>query len=301
MTFLELAETVLRETLKPMSVGEIWNYAEQKGYVSKLKSKGKTPWDTLAAQMYTTKSESFTFVGARPKRFYLPGITSADSLDNIHDSSDFIEKKLSYKERDLHQVLAHFIDYHFGAYSKTINHSRSTKKKYMQWMHPDMVACSFPGLELDDDVFELSNLVNNPPIKLYSFEIKLQLNFGNLRESFFQAVSNSSWANEGYLVTANLQYDIEFMMELSRLSSSFGIGIIELDLIDINGSEIVNEAKTKEDLDWLSINNLSIHNKDFNEFVRRIRKDMISREIRKEWYDSVKEADELERIFEKLI
>jgi hypothetical protein len=32
--------------------------------------------------------------------------------------------------------------------------------------------------------------------------MKKELNFSNLRESYFQAVSNSSWANEGYLVTA---------------------------------------------------------------------------------------------------
>ena len=41
-------------------------------------------------------------------------------------------------------------------------------------------------------------------VRLWSFEVKKELNVSNARKSFFQAVSNSSWANEGYLVATSI-------------------------------------------------------------------------------------------------
>lgn len=46
----------------------------------------------------------------------------------------------------------------------------------------------------------------------------------------FQAVSNSSWANEGYLVVLQ-EIDSEVLSELRRLNQSFGIGVIKLEKI----------------------------------------------------------------------
>ena len=62
------------------------------------------------------------------------------------------------------------------------------------------------------------------------WSLKKRLSFSNLREAFFQAVSNSSWANEGYLVAADISTDEDFQAELHRLSASFGIAIIQLDI-----------------------------------------------------------------------
>src|SRR5262249_42218166 len=63
-------------------------------------------------------------------------------------------------------------------------------------------------------------------IRLFSFELKKQVDRINYREYFFQAVSNSSWAHEGYLVTCAVQQQDDLLSELERLSASFGIGII---------------------------------------------------------------------------
>lgn len=79
--------------------------------------------------------------------------------------------------------------------------------------------------------------------------IKKEITFSNLRESYFQAISNSSWANEGYLVTAKLLNDEEFHSELRRLTSAFGIGIIKLDIEDPDASEILYPAIYKTDID----------------------------------------------------
>ena len=57
MTFLELAERVLKEEKKPLTAIEIWNIGTQKGYDKQLNSEGKTPWATLGAQIYVNSKD----------------------------------------------------------------------------------------------------------------------------------------------------------------------------------------------------------------------------------------------------
>jgi len=123
--------------------------------------------------------------------------------------------------------------------------------------------------------------------------MKKELNFNNLRESYFQAVSNSSWANEGYLVAAEIETDEEFLQEIKRLTNSFGIGIIKLDIKDPDSSEILFPAKEKDMIDIETINKIAQVNPNFREFLRRIKADLTSREIRKEKYDKIFDIEEL--------
>ena len=109
-------------------------------------------------------------------------------------------------------------------------HEKSKKAGYNEWIHPDMVGFYLPLDDWRPDVIELNRLSDNNSLRLFSFELKRSLTKGNYREAFFQAVSNSSWAHEGYLVAAEILQDDEFLSELERLSLSFGIGIIHLDL-----------------------------------------------------------------------
>ena len=102
-----------------------------------------------------------------------------------------------------------------------------------------MVGFYFPVDDWRPAVIEFNRLSDKNALRLYSFEIKKTLTKGNYRESFFQAVSNSSWAHEGYLVAAEVLQDDEFLAELERLASSFGIGIIQLNLSDIDDSRVL--------------------------------------------------------------
>ncbi|MDQ4141110.1 MAG: hypothetical protein M3142_11370, partial [Bacteroidota bacterium] len=201
-------------------------------------------------------------------------------------------KKTEYLEKELHSFLTYYAFYFLRCYTKTINHSKSGKKEFGEWVHPDLVGCYFPIDEWKNDVLELSSAIGNISIRILSFELKRELSFSNLRESFFQTVSNSSWANEGYLVAASISKDEDFISELTRLSSAFGIGVIHLNIEDPNSTEILLPAKFKENLDWETINKLAM-NKDFGEFLRRIKVDITSREIRKEKYDKIFESEEL--------
>ena len=63
--------------------------------------------------------------------------------------------------------------------------------------------------------------------KLWSFEVKMLVNRSNIREVFFQTVSNSSWSNFGYLVASEIE-GTDTLKELRILSSLHGIGIYSI-------------------------------------------------------------------------
>jgi hypothetical protein len=305
-TFLELAQKIIEEEKKPLSPEEIWELAKIKGYDKKVKTQGKTPWMTIGAQIYVNirdrKDSAFIKINSRPRRFYLRSLLKPNEDIKLMEEEQVISlpiKKIEYSERDLHPFLAYYAFYYMKVYTKTIQHSKSDKKKFGEWLHPDMVGCSFPIDEWDPEVFEFSSAIGNISIRLFSFEIKRELNFSNLREAFFQAVSNSSWANEGYLVASEISNDEDFLDELKRLSTSFGIGVIKINIEDPDSTEILFPAKYKEYLDWATINKLTI-NPDFKEFLRRIKTDISSKEIRKEQYDKILTEEELKKLIGKV-
>lgn len=89
------------------------------------------------------------------------------------------------------------------------------------------------------------------------------------------------------------------MFELKRLSTSFGIGIIKIDVEDPDSSEILFPAKFKTELDWDTINKLAGENVDFKEFIKRIKNDLSSKEVRKEKYDQVYNVEKLREMIKK--
>lgn len=303
LTFLQMAQMILGETEQPLTVSEIWEIAVKKGYDKLVSSKGKTPWATMGARIYVDVRDNpltlFSQISARPKRFILK--SQIDKLGDIKQENiaTIQVQKPGLLEKDLHPLMAYYGFYYLKAYLKTISHNKSEKKGFGEWVHPDIVGCYFPFQDWRSEVVEVSNAMGNAAIKLYSFELKRELSVSNLRESFFQCVSNSSWANEGYLVAAAIDTDDDFRNELKRLSTAFGIGVIHLDIEDPDSTEILLPSKVKEVIDWDTVNKLAVINNDFKEFLRRVRLDMTSREARKEMYDKVKAKDELINSFEK--
>ncbi|MDF2552388.1 MAG: hypothetical protein K0R77_1663 [Chryseobacterium sp.] len=299
MTFLELAERILKEENKPLTANEIWNMAIEKGYDKQLNSEGKTPWATLGALIYVNAKDNpksiFSKTDSRPKRFYLK--TMADKVDMYENTIPeepvlSKKKKFDFLEKDLHKHLTFHAYYYMQCYTKTINHSVSSKKEFGEWVHPDMVGCYYRTQDWKKEVGNFSNAIGIRSIVLYSFEIKRELSFANLRESFFQCVSNSSWANESYLVAARISEDEDFMKELERLSLSFGIGVIELNTDDPHSSELIIPAKHKKDLDFETINKLAM-NSDFKDFLETVQIDYTSGKIHNKEYDKVCELEEL--------
>jgi len=298
LTFLQLAHKVLEEEKRPLSPDEIWTIAQAKGYDKEVGSKGKTPARTVGAQLYVdvrdNPNTTFAKTDTRPKRFVLRSLVESQGIKILEATQPpiVVPQKRDYLEKDLHPFVVFYGFHYLKAYLKTIRHHKSDKKEFGEWVHPDIVGCYFPFGDWKDEVVEVSSLMGNPAVKLFSFELKRELNFSNLREAFFQAVSNSSWANEGYLAAAEVSNDDDFNNELERLSTSFGIGVIRIDVDDPDSTQIVFPARSKDTIDWETINKLTL-NPDFRDLLKRIKIDISSREVRREMYDPVVEKDEL--------
>ena len=302
----DLAKDILSETDKPLTYQEIWEWGVKKNLVPKLALKGRTPWQSLGARLYVAVRDNpelgFIKVGKDPARFFL-GSRHDEIPQNIIQKIEIADQKsqphgVSFNERELHALLTYFVyaNPSFGRgksiLTKTIFHELSKKKGYNEWLHPDMVGFYIPLDDWNPDLIEFNRLSDNNVLKLFSFEIKKTINKSNYRESYFQAVSNSSWANEGYLVSAEVKQDDDLIAELERLTSSFGIGIIQLDLIDLDSSNVLFPAKTKTTLDWETMNKLCEQNPDFKKFIQDVKIDFESKRIHKSEYDNIIENPE---------
>lgn len=298
LTFTQLAQRVLAEVKTPLTIEEIWKYAEEKNYIAELNSEGKTPKATLSA-IVGQAIDIFGYTGSRPRYYHLLEMaTQIDLSKTIEEKPNLRKSMKTYLEKDLHPLLVYYAKLYLNVYCKTINHSKSGKKEFGEWLHPDIVGCWFPIGNWSQSSIELSQALGVMNVRLYSFKLKRELNFSNLREAFFQAVSNSSWAHEGYLCAAEISKDDEFLSELKRLSGSFGIGVIELDISIPDSSSIIFPAKQKENLDWESIDKLCNQNPDFRDFLKSIKDNLKISKIHKDEYDDVLSAEELQEKFQ---
>ncbi len=304
-TYLDLAQEVLRGSGLPLIYQDIWAKANELGITAKLGTTGKTPWQSLGARLYVevrdNPNSEIVAVGSRPARFFLKKRLAELPKDviarlNAADSEQPAKKetsKPSYVERDLHPLLAYFAYANPGfnrgrkIHTKTIFHEKSNKGGYNEWIHPDMVGFYLPLGDWQQNVIEFNRVSDNNSLKLFSFELKRSLNKSNYREAYFQAVSNSSWSHEGYLVAAAVLDDDEFLAELERLAASFGIGIIHLDPGDVDSSRVLFAARNRDSLDWETINKLCEQNPDFAKFLHDVKTDFHAKEIHPNKYDTI--------------
>ncbi len=310
-TFFNLAYDVLKQTNTPLSIQEIWENANKMGLVEKLSSSGKTPVNTLSATLSTdvkhNNNSTFKKVSDKPSKYIINNMASIPSNNN--ETISFIGKKskniqCKFTERDLHIILSSYVraNEHFGCLTKTIYHELSKKRKsgINKWLHPDIVGVHFPFESYTENTLKLFNILKVNPYKLYSFELKKELNFSNLRECYFQAVSNSSWAHEGYLVALNLSDGTDLIDEIRRLNNAFGVGVIRLNQEHFMQSEILFSAKERDSLDWDTVNRLVAENPDFRKFLDDLMEDITVGKV-KSTYDKIFTTEEdAQEYFNKL-
>jgi hypothetical protein len=294
LTGKELSAEILRRTRSPMTPEELWNYAVKNGLDEDTSVKGKTPWRTLGAQIYDDISKrpettQFCIESRKPTRFYLKGETFKESTEEA------VVEKSGIKEKGLHPYLVSFVknDPHFYCYSKTIREGTASSKylKQNQWMYPDIVGVHYPFEDdYDSTAYELFENLKQNSVRIYSFELKLSITTSDVRQFYFQAISNSSWANEGYLVAKNI--DDDAVEELRSLNSSFGIGVIKLDLENVAQSEILFPSKVRLSLDEEVVSKLA-KNGDFRTFISRVNKSIKARDVNVIDYDEVLDDETL--------
>ncbi|RVY96565.1 COG2958 family protein [Helicobacter pylori] len=300
---IEIIQSVL-EITGPISPTEVYDKAKElfeKGEITKMfDCGGKTPHQSVSAYIYTAlnKGEELPFlkVQENPVLIALKGTMNELVLNTEKPSAPSV--KIMH-ERDLHQFLTYmaFYNENLKCYTKTIFHEESSKssKGMDRWLYPDMVGVRFLYAELsNENLIAFSKEFDTLPVKLVSFELKKEISVNNCRECYFQAISNSSWANEGYLVGRHIDTRNPQLMDLlKRLHASFGIGVIDL-RTDEDKSAILLNAKYKEKIDYTVALELSDKNKKFSGFLKSVvdyDPDFPNRY--KDEFDEVKKKEEL--------
>lgn len=208
----------------------------------------------------------------RPRQFYYSTLTDEAEVElkdkEVVPSSD---KKNTYSESDLYPLVSEFLWREHGIYSKRIDEKRSHNMRGSggnRWLYPDIVGLEDLSQDWESEIKNIVQEISDPKARLWSFEVKKHINKSNVREAYFQAVSNSSWANFGYLVAAEIQGAEK---EIRILSGMHGIGLIKLDTKSPADSEIMIPARERMNVDWDAANRLAKENADFLEYIRLIR------------------------------
>jgi uncharacterized protein len=220
----------------------------------------------------------------RPRVYWYDPSTTQTILDEIQLDEEITEEEqelfetssspnnIALNESQLYPLLVEYLKSELKLFCRRIDEKRSKNQRGgggNQWLHPDIVAMQPVDKGWDDLVRTCVQHGGGQRVRLWSFEIKKELNSSNVRKSFFQAVSNSSWANEGYLV-ATLISDHRVEQELRMLSALHGIGVILLNPENPSESEILLPAIARLEIDWQSVNRIVVENEDFKDFVELV-------------------------------
>jgi hypothetical protein len=212
----------------------------------------------------------------RPRQYYWTEKSDQAEVTEAEDGgadAHPLSGGASLKESDLYPLLSEYLWSELRVYSKRIDEKKSSNKqgpRGNKWLYPDLVGMEDLTADWHQEVKGVVKEYADKKTKLWSFEVKMLLNRSNVREAFFQAVSNSSWANFGYLVAAEVE-GAETMKELRMLFALHGIGLIQIDPENPAESQILIPARERLEVDWATCNRLTQENKDFLQFVKLVR------------------------------
>ncbi|MDR2904496.1 MAG: hypothetical protein LBU73_00860 [Helicobacteraceae bacterium] len=276
MTVTEAIFKTLEQTKKPATAQEIADFILKNNWCDFSNLTVATPMHLITSNLSTLiKNNDARIKRYKDKVYFYYLAKNENNIIMQEDNAKKYDKKTvvkteTYEERSLHKLLSTYLKSSADIYSKTIFHERSNRKDENQkWTHPDMIGVKFLKLRSESSQNLLKVVNQTETFKLYSYEIKKEINNDyELKESFFQTVSNSSWANYGYLAAFEISDNIKEEME--RLNQSFGIGVILLDPNPYQ-SKILFPAKFKS-IDIKTIDKLCVINEDFKKFIDQIEK-----------------------------
>ena len=271
MTIKEAILKSLEDLKIPKGSVEITDHILENKY---CKFSSDTPHNTVSAQCGSfIRNGDSRVKRIKEKGIYLYYLTKNEQNIEIEESANVGSKKNkdknTFEERDLHKFLSTYLK-SIGIYSKTIFHENSNRKDDNQiWTHPDMVGIRYLNLQTKTSQNFLKAINQIDTFKINSYELKKEINNDSeLKKAYFQAVSNSCWANYGYLVAFEISDSLT--EELERLNQSFGIGVIELNANPYQ-SKVLFQAKYHA-LDFKTIDKLCKINKAFEKFIEQTEK-----------------------------
>jgi hypothetical protein len=275
MTITEAIFKTLEQTGKPATAQEITDLILKNNWCDFSNLTVATPTHVVSAQILSLVKNNDARIKRYKDKVYFYYLTTNENNIIMQDDNEkkydkkTVDKLEMYEERSLHKLLSTYLK-SADIYSKTIFHEQSNRKDDNQkWTHPDMIGIKFLKLQSKSSQNLLKEINQTETFKLYSYEIKREINNDyELKKSFFQTVSNSSWANYGYLVALEISDNIKEEME--RLNQSFGIDVILLNSNPYQ-SKILFPAKFKS-IDIKTIDKLCIINEDFKKFIDQTEK-----------------------------
>lgn len=209
----------------------------------------------------------------RPRLFYWGESALEQKVANV--APEPTVETVSLTEHSLYPILIDYLSQEEGLLCRRIDEKRSSNNKGLggnHWLYPDIVALEPLDKDWDEAVQNCVRHSEGRLTRLWSFEVKKQLNRSNVRECFFQAVSNSSWAHFGYLVATEINEDKQRSVEreLQMLCALHGIGVTLLDPHDFSNSQTLIPARERTSVDWQSVNRLVEENRDFKDFIELV-------------------------------
>lgn len=223
------------------------------------------------------KNPQIKMTDGRPRQYYFTQKSDSDEVSAAEHSrielpvTDETTKPMS--EHDLYPRLTEFLWSEFGLYSKRVDEKRSSNSQGPRgnhWLYPDIVSMENLADEWSDEVKNCVKEYSDKWTRLWSFEVKLLINRSNVRECFFQTVSNSSWANFSYLVAAEIE-GADTLKELRMLNALHGIGFISLDSENPAESQVLIPARERTEVDWDTVNRLAKESRDFAAYIKAVR------------------------------
>lgn len=175
-------------------------------------------------------------------------------------------------EADLYPVLQMYLLERESVVSKRIREQTSSNRRGRngnKWLHPDIVGMHAPGREWLQLVRRCSMELPTRKAKLVAVEVKRLLSAGDVRQHFFQAVSNSTWANRAYLAASEVRGE-ETWRELETLCAAHGVGYIRVRPDDPDECRILIPAREREEVDWASANRIAAENADFRDYLQNV-------------------------------
>jgi hypothetical protein len=249
-------------------------FADEKAFISQVVAEIGSQKDQIV------KNDTHVFWQDKPRPrvyWYNPDKVVGEILPEIGESEDDTPDvstiaESSFSEHDLYPILIDYLKTELNLYCQRIDEKRSKNSRGSggnQWLHPDIVAMQPVDKEWNELIRSCVKQGAGQSVRLWSFEVKKELTGSNARKSFFQAVSNSSWANEGYLVATSIS-DSSVEQELRMLSALHGIGVILLNPENPSESEMMLPAKSRAEVDWQSVNRILVENADFKDYIELV-------------------------------
>ena len=147
----------------------------------------------------------------KPRHYYWTARSDEEEVAEAEPNQPLISNPITpvplTLENDLYPKVSEYLWSDLRVYSMRIDEKRSSNKqgaKGNKWLYPDIVGMEDLTKDWHDEIKGVVKEYADRKTKLWSLEVKTTLNRSNVRESYFQAVSNSSWANYGYLAAEKI-------------------------------------------------------------------------------------------------